>query len=319
MKYQQKHSPDFKDLVVRLHVIQSTSYRRLATLTGVPKSTICNWARTQQTGRLKAGTPKCTAAARKVIDQSLSGDPFLTSIDLVDLVRQDTGALLSSSCIRRHIKRLGFTRKKPSRVPYNPRLATLRREFADRMVSTNPSDYLSIDESSFCYDIPKTMGYAKRGCRVPLSSHTHSRHRMTLIMAVSSDGVVHHQLFRGATDSVRFANFVRSIPATALRRSLLLDNAAFHKSKVVQQACRDVGVQMTFLPPYTPFFQPIEHVFGVLKHHYQKLRVGATFSWADLEERVTKATRALPTTMFAATFRCCWGRMADTRTEAAAA
>lgn len=44
-----------------------------------------------------------------------------------------------------------------------------------------------------------------------------------------------------------------------------MDNASFHRTDKVMQRCADAGVQVIFLPPYSPDRNPIEEFFAQLK------------------------------------------------------
>ena len=52
----------------------------------------------------------------------------------------------------------------------------------------------------------------------------------------------------------------------ALWATILLDNAAIHKTPSVRAACQDKGYRLLFTPPYSPEFNPIEMVFGARGH-----------------------------------------------------
>jgi len=49
-----------------------------------------------------------------------------------------------------------------------------------------------------------------------------------------------------------------------------MDNASWHRSEKIVQMCRDAGVVLEFLPPYSPDFNPIEEHFSVLKKFIKK-------------------------------------------------
>ena len=46
---------------------------------------------------------------------------------------------------------------------------------------------------------------------------------------------------------------------------LLLDNATYHRSKVLMKLINNVGIPTMFLAPYTPMLAPVELVFAHLK------------------------------------------------------
>jgi len=44
-----------------------------------------------------------------------------------------------------------------------------------------------------------------------------------------------------------------------------MDNASIHKSQELSDMCIAAGVQLLFLPPYSPDLNPIEQSFSTLK------------------------------------------------------
>ena len=46
---------------------------------------------------------------------------------------------------------------------------------------------------------------------------------------------------------------------------IIMDNAAFHKKKVLYQIAKKYSQELIFLPPYSPEYNPIEHTWSALK------------------------------------------------------
>jgi transposase len=42
-------------------------------------------------------------------------------------------------------------------------------------------------------------------------------------------------------------------------------NARFHHSENVKACAQEAGIEIKYLPPYSPFLNPIEKMFGVVK------------------------------------------------------
>jgi transposase len=60
------------------------------------------------------------------------------------------------------------------------------------------------------------------------------------------------------------------LPAAAVPRVVVLDNASLHISKVVKAAragLAKLGIYLYYLPPYSPELNEIEAVFKQVKHH----------------------------------------------------
>lgn len=279
----------------------------------VPRSTIFNWVRHHPIVKARRDQRsykrKCTHVVQKYIRQKLDRDGFIGPGKLASDIQRDCNVCISTSTVRRYIVRMGYTYKKGSKVPHTAALDTVRRMFAIEHKDVDPDNVLSIDETSFYYDTQRRYGRAKRGRRLHSNNHrTFGRRRLSLIIAVGTEGIVHSLLIEGNVNSQVFASFIATIPTENKRRVLLLDNVAFHKSPVVLCTCRRLGFTPMYLPPYTPDFQPIEHVFGVLKNRYSKLQSSDEFSWGDMIGRISKSMSQLPD-MFSGTFRVCWSRM----------
>ncbi len=66
----------------------------------------------------------------------------------------------------------------------------------------------------------------------------------------------------------RLATYVEQCVAAALAPGdvVIMDDLSSHKRPAVRTAIRAVGATLLFLPPYSPELNPIEEVFGKLKH-----------------------------------------------------
>jgi transposase len=53
------------------------------------------------------------------------------------------------------------------------------------------------------------------------------------------------------------------IPAGSV---IIMDNASWHRKKVLRKLAEAVGFRVIFLPPYSPDFNPIEKVWASLKN-----------------------------------------------------
>jgi hypothetical protein len=129
----------------------------------------------------------------------------------------------------------------------------------------DPARVVSIDESSFYFDMKPAHGYCHRSRRLRVPSRPGGRTRWSLLMAVSNERVVGWRLEKGSINGAIFADFMSTLD-TDDRDVVLMDNASIHKTSLVMDTIIGRGLTPCFLPPYTPDFQPIEHCFSVLKN-----------------------------------------------------
>jgi transposase len=94
--------------------------------------------------------------------------------------------------------------------------------------------------------------------------------RYQVLPVYTQDGVILARVFQGSTDSTAFESFIEQLlPFMGIwpepQSVLVMDNASFHHTERIEQMCRDAGVKLVFLPPYSPDFNPIEEFFAELK------------------------------------------------------
>ena len=92
-----------------------------------------------------------------------------------------------------------------------------------------------------------------------------------------------NQVVEGSVDSVLFENFVyqtllsvRKDKDTAAREVVLfLDNAVIHRHSSVLETARKFKVNVLFNAEYSPWLNPIEQQFGMLKRQLKDHQVGS--------------------------------------------
>lgn len=285
------------------------SMRQVASMQGVvSKSTVSNWFRQQTT--VKRQHTKVTPAPIGLVRQKLHANPFLTSKQLTELIHPVLGFTMSESSMRKCIHRAGFTYKKPRYIVCKDGLDEQRKAFADQVVhNIDPETVISIDESSIEYESPPMRGYAKRGQRLQCKTKNFHTKKWSILMATSTRGVLNSWLIDGSINSEVYARFVSTLQGHGFQH-LMMDNASIHKTKGVLYACAKAGLSPLYLPAYSPWFQPIEHCFSVLKH---RMRTKSALQ-AGGQERMTVAQRITECVSNTdpgshASFQKCWARM----------
>ena len=133
-------------------------------------------------------------------------------------------------------------------------------------------DILSVDESSFDSRMRPTYGYSPKGQRIRNHATLTSRDRHSLVCGVSTEGVEGHYIVHGIVNKVFFLDFLKNTLPNCKQNTVLLDNVSFHKSKDVLKAIEDSGKNVIFVPPYSPQYNPIEHVFSSMKNSFRRMK-----------------------------------------------
>ena len=307
------YSNDARDMCIRAY-LKLRSLRRTSVLLGISKSTVHRWITKHPITSRHTGARKATSDAIKLIESILLNNPFENPAKIASLIHDSLGISLGSSTVRFWMKRQGLTRKKASRFVSTAAVHEKRAAFAsDISPLYDPDRVVSIDESSFYFDMKPSHGYCNRSKRLVVPARPGGRMRCSLLMAVTNDQVVGWRLVNGSINSVIFADFMSTLE-TKERDVILLDNASIHRTHLVQDTMISRGLTPCFLPPYTPDFQPIEHCFSVIKNAFRRLPVSGSdevsLKCADINMRVEKCICALTPTSLHNQFSACWRRAA---------
>lgn len=145
-----------------------------------------------------------------------------------------------------------------------------------------------LDETGLRLDYTRRYARAPGGRRAGGAVPLRRGKSLTLIGALGMRGLKAVQLLEGALNQRNFAFYIRHILAPQLRRGdvLVLDNLPVHKLAGLQQELARHGVQVLFLPPYSPDFTPVEQAWSKLK---TKLREAQARTRQALEAAVQTA------------------------------
>ena len=90
---------------------------------------------------------------------------------------------------------------------------------------------------------------------------------ITLIMAISaSAGVVHHSICEHPMNTRIFLEFMENLLRVLEEpKVVVLDNVSFHSNGRAQDLIESYGHSLLLLPPYSPFLNPIEEIFHLVK------------------------------------------------------
>ena len=170
-----------------------------------------------------------------------------------------------------------------------PRVVAQRQDFVETVAQRyDTRRFHFLDETGLrleaCRRYARAAGGQRVGQAVPLKRGA----SLTLIGTLSTQGLGAVQLFEGALNYERFALYVSQFLAPTLRPGdvLVLDNLAVHKIGGLREWLAERGVQVLFLPPYSPDFSPIEQAWSKLK---TALRTAQARSRQALEEAVQAA------------------------------
>lgn len=249
------------------------SLRKTAILLQVSHSTISRWLKNQtrkQYTKYKNKIYKSDAIIES-IRIAIQNDPFISITKLTILLQQTINITVSKELVRLAISKLGLSKKK-ARFYGAPNdlkeKTTIFLERRDTYVEQKRR-FLSIDETSFGRNGINTFGYSKRGSPLYIKKKQARMTTTSSVCCTCSDGTFVKKNIHGSFNTERFLDFLNTLD-TKKDDVILMDNVRFHHSKVVAELLKQKSIDVLFVPPYSPWFNPIELCFSIVKREYYK-------------------------------------------------
>jgi transposase len=187
-----------------------------------------------------------------------------------------------------------------------PDLVGERAAWRAELAALDPKRLVFLDESGIDTRLTRTHARAARGKRALGKVPWGHWKRLTVLGALTRDGVVACMSIAAATSSAVFKAFVEQVLAPALqdrpKAIVVMDNLAAHKADAVQHALQAAGVDYRYLPAYSPDLNPIEPCWAKLK---TRLRAKAARSLDALEAELGPALATITAQDAHSWFRLC--------------
>jgi transposase len=145
-----------------------------------------------------------------------------------------------------------------------------------------------LDESYATTTFTRLRGRCPSHARLrALVPHGHWK-TLTMIAAITVQGVLVGATINAATDGEVFGVFINDLLVPALKPGMVvvMDNLSSHKIAGIQESIESAGCRLVYLPPYSPDLSPIENVWSKVK---QSLRTSAARHVPELGESIATA------------------------------
>ena len=138
----------------------------------------------------------------------------------------------------------------------------------------------------------RRYGRAPRGERVREAAPAGHGSTLTLLGAMSREGMLASMTVESPTDGDVFLAYLDQLLCPALRpgQVVVMENLAAHKIQGVRERIEEVGAELLYLPPYSPDFNPIEPCWAKVK---QSLRSAQARTVEVLEVAVAQALASI--------------------------
>lgn len=149
-----------------------------------------------------------------------------------------------------------------------------------------------IDETGINLAMTRLYGRGEGGGRVYDDRPSNKGQNITLIGAMSDEGLIATMTFPGSLNTPGFLVFLAQIllPKLWVGAIVTMDNLPVHYAEVAKALIESVGAKVKFLPPYSPDLSPIELCWSKLK---EILRSAKARTSEALDRAITFAVNAI--------------------------
>jgi transposase len=177
-----------------------------------------------------------------------------------------------------------------------------RKDFQETQHTLTAEDIIAVDEMGCVTGMSRTYGYALRGERAVSYEPGGKGTRLSLIGALSTEGFLGGVEIAGTVNGDVVEPFVEQVLVPQLRpgKVVIWDNVSFHRRERLRELIEAHGATVTFLPAYSPEFNPIEACWSTLKAWIRKL---AARTVDALQKAITEAIQQVTVKDIAGWFR----------------
>jgi transposase len=133
-------------------------------------------------------------------------------------------------------------------------------------------DLVFLDEMGILLGLMRGMGRSHKGDRVYDVKPFYRGSRVTVVGAICNKSILAVKTLGKSMTGEDFKLFVQSelVPKLWSGAVVVMDNLKAHKIKGIKELIESVGATVVYLSPYSPEFNPIEHLWWQLKAFLRK-------------------------------------------------
>ncbi len=284
-----RHAQDeMRRQAMRMRTELGLTWKEIARVVGVNVGTVLNWSRryaTEGAGglvsktrgrRFLSGRTLTLAQEWQLRSMIVGQNPSQMSLPfalwnrraVMELVKVLFDIDMPIRTVGEYLLRWGYTPQRPMKraLEQSPlKVEQWINETYPQIMARAKTEGATIywgDETAVAEDGHWLRGYAPMG-QTPVLAAPSKRHGLTMISAISNQGLVRFEFIEGAMNTDLMIGFLQGLIADSTRKVfLILDNLRVHHAKLVTEWLQEhqEEIEVFYLPPYSPELNPDEYL-----------------------------------------------------------
>ena len=279
----------------RIRIIQAylngSSPTEISAILGFKRTTILSiitkYRKNEEIERKQRGGVRrksLTEEDKNFIMNLIDNDCGITLRRLKERCESERGVLVSQSTLKRCIDSFHYTMKRVHIIPERRNSACVietRAQYANDFVQIlsvlDDSKLFFIDEIGFNVSMRTRRGRSLVGTRAVHNVTAIRARNISVCCAMNKNGIFEYLAQTTGFNTNSFVSFInvvldRMTTSNISEAVFVMDNVPFHKCSIISEIITAAGHRVMYLPPYSPFLNPIENMFSKWKQHVRSLR-----------------------------------------------
>ena len=156
-----------------------------------------------------------------------------------------------------------------------PDITEKREAWTEHLPNYNKNNLVFLDESGINIDLTRIYGRSAGGNRCVDKVLLSKEKNITILSSIRLNGETAYTPYQGGTDKDKFIDYLKNVLAPALHQNyiVIMDNMHTHHAEEVKKTIKDLKINVIYLPPYSPDFNPIEKMWSKIKSILRKLKI----------------------------------------------
>ena len=274
---------------VRMMIINQSkkciSNTQIAKDFGLPRTTVVSIVTAHsKTGRIEASkrggdfSSKLSLEHKTHIRNWVDEDATVTLKALSNKILDKFGIKVSLSTINRCLKEFHYSLKSLTIVPERKNAeSTLEQRFLyaqtfnTKMLQTDDKNFIFIDEAGFSISCSTQSGRSLTGTSAYVRVGAVRSKNVSVIAAMNKYGMIFHKINYRPVNGEDLKCYLLELVKTCNEGGIdspcfILDNARIHHYNGLHDIVQQLELTLFYLPPYSPFLNPIENCFSKWKN-----------------------------------------------------